>query len=108
MDDAEVGLIAFGLSSRLAKKTVDIARAKGLKIGLIRPKRVWPFPTEIIKDYSKKVKAFMSVEMNVGQMVEDVKLAVECKIPVEQYGKVGGIIPSPEEIIAKVEALLKK
>lgn len=108
MDDADVGLIAFGLSSRLAKKTVDIARAKGLKIGLIRPKRVWPFPTEIIKEYSKKVKAFMSVEMNVGQMVEDIKLAVECKIPVEQYGKVGGIIPSPEEIIAKVEALLNK
>ena len=107
MEDAQVALVAFGLASRIAKKTVDLARAKGIKVGLIRPKTVWPFPTEIIKHYSKQVKAYMTIEMNVGQMVEDVKLAVECKIPVEHYGKVGGIVPSSEEIIAKVEGLLK-
>jgi len=108
MDDAELGFIAYGLSSRIAKKAVDLARAQGLKVGLIRPKTVWPFPTKIIKEYSKKVKAYLSIEMSVGQMIEDVKLAVECKIPVEHYGKTGGIVLSTDEIIAKAKKMLGK
>ena len=96
MDDAEIGYIAYGLSSRIVKKAVDIAREQGLKVGLIRPKTVWPFPKDIIKEYSKKVKAYLSIEMSVGQMIEDVKLAVECKIPVEHYGKTGGIVLSTD------------
>ncbi|HQO10625.1 MAG TPA: 3-methyl-2-oxobutanoate dehydrogenase subunit VorB [Clostridiales bacterium] len=108
MDDAELGFIAYGLSSRIAKKAVDLAREQGLKIGLIRPKTVWPFPSKIIKEYSKKVKAYLSIEMSVGQMIEDVKLAVECKIPVEHYGKTGGIVLSTDEIIAKAKKMLGK
>ena len=108
MEDAELGFIAYGLSSRIAKKAVDLAREQGLKVGLIRPKTVWPFPAKIIKEYSKKVKAYLSIEMSVGQMIEDVKLAVECKIPVEHYGKTGGIVLSTDEIIAKAKKMLGK
>jgi 2-oxoglutarate/2-oxoacid ferredoxin oxidoreductase subunit alpha len=101
--------IAYGLSSRIAKKAVDIAREQGLKVGLIRPKTVWPFPKKDHQcDYSKKVKAYLSIEMSVGQMIEDVKLAVECKIPVEHYGKTGGIVLSTDEIIAKAKKMLGK
>ncbi len=108
MDDAEIGYIAYGLSSRIVKKAVDIAREQGLKVGLIRPKTVWPFPKDIIKEYSKKVKAYLSIEMSVGQMIEDVKLAVECKIPVEHYGKTGGIVLSTDEILEKTKKMLGK
>jgi 2-oxoglutarate ferredoxin oxidoreductase subunit alpha len=108
MDDAEIGYIAYGLSSRIVKKAVDIARAQGVKVGLIRPKTVWPFPKDIIKKYSKQVKAYLSIEMSVGQMIEDVKLAVECKIPVEHYGKTGGIVLSTDEIIEKTKEMLNK
>ncbi|MCK5761157.1 MAG: 3-methyl-2-oxobutanoate dehydrogenase subunit VorB [Candidatus Delongbacteria bacterium] len=108
MDDAEIGYIAYGISSRIVKKAVDIARAQGLKVGLIRPKTVWPFPKDIIKEYSKKVKAYLSMEMSVGQMIEDVKLAVECKIPVEHYGKTGGIILSTDEIVERTKEMLNK
>ncbi len=108
MEDAEIAIVAFGLSSRIGKKTVDIARERGMKVGLIRPKTLWPFPKKVIKDYASQVKAYLSLEMNVGQMVEDVKLACECKIPVEFYGKTGGIVPSNEEIIEQLNNLLEK
>ena len=108
MDDAEIGYIAYGISSRIAKKAVDIAREQGIKAGLIRPKMVWPFPKDIIKKYSKQIKGYLSMEMSVGQMIEDVKLAVECKIPVEHYGKTGGIILSTDEIVEKTKEMLNK
>lgn len=106
MDDAEIGYIAYGLSSRIVKKAVDLAREEGLKVGLIRPKTVWPFPKKVIQEYAKKVKAYLSIEMSVGQMIEDVKLAIECKIPVEHYGKTGGIVLSTDEILAKTKKML--
>ncbi len=106
MDDAEVAIVAYGLSSRLAKKAVDVAREQGIKVGLIRPKTVWPFPTKLIQSYIGKVKAFLSVEMSAGQMIEDIRLAVEGKTPVAFYGKFGGIVPSVEDIIEETKKLI--
>jgi len=101
LDDAEIVVMAFGLSSRICKKVVDLARAAGIKMGLLRPITLWPFPTARIAELAAKdsVKFFFSVEMNVGQMVEDVKLAVNGTKPVHFYGRVGGIIPTPEEVL---------
>ncbi len=101
MDDAEVVIAAYGLSSRVCKKVVDLAREQGIKMGLIRPITLWPFPMEEIGKFAglDRVKFFLSVEMNMGQMVEDVKLSVSGKKPVYFYGRTGGILPTPEEIL---------
>jgi 2-oxoglutarate ferredoxin oxidoreductase subunit alpha len=82
-----------------------LARNEGIKIGLLRPITVWPFPTKILKELSKKVKGILCVEMSAGQLIEDVKLATECKIPVQHFGRFGGIIPTPSEVL---EALKKQ
>ena len=105
MDDAEYAIVAFGSAARIAEKSVEIAREQGLKVGLFRPITLWPFPTKQIADLSKKVKGILVVEINAGQMVQDVRLAVNGAIPVEQFGRLGGIVPEPEEI---VEALKTK
>lgn len=101
MEDAEIVAMAFGLSSRITKKTVDLAREAGIKMGLLRPITLWPFPSKRIAELAAKdsVKFFFSMEMNVGQMVEDIKLAANGKKPVHFYGRVGGIIPTPEEVL---------
>jgi 2-oxoglutarate ferredoxin oxidoreductase subunit alpha len=103
MDDAEICVVSFGITSRVAKNAIVEARAKGIKVGMIRPITLWPFPTEVLNKAADKCKAFISVEMNMGQMIEDVKLAIECKKPVELCCRVGGMIPSPEEVLAKIE-----
>jgi 2-oxoglutarate ferredoxin oxidoreductase subunit alpha len=105
-DDAEYILIAFGTSSRVCEKSVEIAREKGLKVGLLRPITLFPFPKNIIKELAPKVKGFMSVEMSAGQMVEDIKLTVyEAGVHrrVEYFGRMGGIIPSPGEVVEALE-----
>ncbi len=101
MDDAEFVVMAFGLTSRICKKVVDLARADGIKMGLLRPITLWPFPSARVAELAANdsVKFFFTVEMNVGQMVEDVKLAVNGKKPVHFYGRVGGIIPTPKEVL---------
>jgi 2-oxoglutarate ferredoxin oxidoreductase subunit alpha len=101
-DDAEILLVAYGLSSRICKKVVDLSRTKGLNVGLLRPITLFPYPTEILQELSEQVRGMLVVEMNAGQMVEDVRLAVNGKIPVEFYGRMGGIIPTAEEILDKV------
>ncbi|MBS9767763.1 MAG: 3-methyl-2-oxobutanoate dehydrogenase subunit VorB [Flavobacteriaceae bacterium] len=105
-DDAEYLLIAYGSCSRICSKTVDLARKQGVKLGLLRPITLFPFPTKAIQSYTNQVKGFMTVEMNAGQMVEDVRLAVNGAKPVEFYGRFGGIIPSPEEIVVALEKQL--
>ncbi len=105
-EDAEYMLIAFGSCSRICSKTVDLAREKGIKLGLLRPITLFPFPTKEIQKFAKQVKGFMTVEMNAGQMVEDVRLAVNGEKPVEFYGRFGGIIPTPEEIGIALEKQL--
>jgi 2-oxoglutarate ferredoxin oxidoreductase subunit alpha len=109
MDDVEVVITAFGLTSRICKKVTDLAREQGIKAGLFRPITLWPFPEKefaAIAD-QEKVKFFLSVEMNTGQMVEDVKLAVCGKKPVNFYGRQGGIVPTPDEILGVIKEHLK-
>jgi 2-oxoglutarate ferredoxin oxidoreductase subunit alpha len=106
MKDAQIALVAFGLTSRICQKTIELGRAKGIRIGLIRPITLFPFPYAAIRSAADRVDAFLTVEMNAGQMVEDVRLAVEGKKPVHFTGRMGGMIPTPEEILAKVEAIM--
>lgn len=107
-EDAEYIIVAFGISARICQKAVEIARQKGIKAGMLRPITLYPFPTEALKKYAEKVKGMLSVEMSAGQMVEDVRLAVNGKVPVEFYGRMGGIVPSPEEVVAALESKLVK
>lgn len=102
-DDAEVLMVAYGSSARIAQKTVDIARAKGIKLGLLRPITLFPFPKKQIAEMVPQLKGILSLELSMGQMVEDVKLAVECKVPVEHYGRVGGMIHTPGEVLEFIE-----
>ena len=108
-DDAEYIIVAYGSSSRIAQKTLEIARAKGIKVGLLRPITLFPYPTKVIQEHVKRgVKGFLSVEMSAGQMVEDVRLAVNGKAKVEHYGRNGGIIPSPNEVLNALETKIIK
>ena len=97
-DDCEYLIVAFGTVARIALKTIEDARAKGLKIGLLRPITLWPFPTDAIAELAKRVKGILTVELNAGQMVEDVRLAVNGVVPVTHFGRMGGMIPTPAEI----------
>jgi len=105
-DDAEYIMVAFGSAARICQKTVQIARNKGIKVGLIRPITLFPFPEKIIAEYAAKVKGFLSVEFNAGQMVNDIRLAVNGKTKVEYFGRMGGIVPTPDEVEAALEQKL--
>ncbi|MDO9510451.1 MAG: 3-methyl-2-oxobutanoate dehydrogenase subunit VorB [Bacteroidales bacterium] len=102
-DDAEYLMVAFGSSARIAQKVVSMAREKGIKVGLLRPITLYPFPSEIIHKLAGQVKGILSVEMNAGQMIEDVKLAVCGKVKVEHFGRYGGMIPTPTEVFNALE-----
>ena len=103
MEDAEYCLVAYGIAARVAKNAVVSLREQGIKAGLIRPITVWPFPKKAINAAADKVKAFVSVELSMGQMIEDVKLAEECRKPVYLCSRSGGMIPDPEKIIELVK-----
>ncbi len=105
-DDAEYLFVAFGSCARICQKSVEIARKKGIKAGLLRPITLYPFPTKILSEYADKVKGMISIEMNAGQMVEDVRMAALGKTKVEFFGRMGGIIPSPEEVAEALETKL--
>ena len=107
-EDAEILLVAYGLSARICQKTIELARAKGIKLGLLRPITLYPFPEEAVTSFASKVDFYLTVEMNAGQMIEDVKLAVNGKKPVFHYGRMGGVISSPEEVLARVEEIIEK
>lgn len=105
-DDAEYIIVAFGTSSRVCQKSVELARAKGLKVGLLRPITLFPFPKKVIGELAEKAKGFLSVEMSAGQMIEDIKLAVYesgKNTRVEYFGRMGGIIPGPSEVVDALE-----
>jgi 2-oxoglutarate ferredoxin oxidoreductase subunit alpha len=106
-EDAEYFLVAFGTSARISQKVVQMAREEGIKLGLIRPITLWPFPTEVIAKYAANAKGFLAVEMNAGQMVEDVKLAVNGKAPVYYYGRMGGMVASPGEVLEALKSKFK-
>ena len=101
MEDAEVCVVAFGIAARVAKNAVVAARNEGLKVGLIRPITLWPFPNAAFEK-TENVKAFVSVELSMGQMIEDVKLATKCNKPVSLCNRAGGMIPSPDEVLAAI------
>ena len=105
-DDADWLIVAFGSAARIAKKTIQLAREEGIKVGLLRPITLWPFPTRQIAALGKKVKGILVLEFNAGQMIEDVKLAVECSLPVEHYGRLGGIVPDPDEALQALKKMI--
>ena len=107
MEDAEVCVVAYGIASRVAKNAVVAARAEGIKAGLIRPITLWPFPVKPLAKAADQVKAFVSVELSMGQMIEDVRLATQCKKPVSLCNRTGGMIVSPEEVLESIRKAQK-
>ncbi len=107
-DDAEILLVAYGLGARICQKVVELGREKDIKLGLLRPITLYPFPKDEIARLAARVQSVLVVEMNAGQMVEDVALAVNGQCPVSSTGRMGGMISSPEEVLEKVEALIEK
>ena len=107
MEDADYCVVSFGIASRIAKNAIMAAREKGIKVGMIRPITLWPFPKDALKKAAAKVKAFLSVELNMGQMVDDVKLAINCAKPVYFYGRTGGVLMTPDEVLNKLVEIEK-
>ena len=103
--DSDIIIVAYGSMGRVAKATMEAARSKGLKVGMIRPITLWPFPDQIISEAAQRTKKFLVIEMSAGQMVEDVRLAVNGKAEVEFHGRMGGGIPGEEEILSRIEAM---
>lgn len=104
-DDAGIVVTAYGAAARVAKSAVNRARAMGIKVGLFRPITLWPFPVNEINEACKNAKALLDVEMSMGQMIEDVKLAINCSKPVHFFGRTGGVIPSPDEVLGEIKKL---
>ena len=107
-EDAEYLIVAFGSCARIAQKAMEMAREEGIKVGLLRPITLWPFPSKAIAARAAQVKGILTVELNAGQMVEAVRLAVKCKVPVEHFGRLGGIVPDPDEVITALKEKLIK
>ncbi len=102
LDDAEFVVVGFGTAGRVALSAVRAARAEGIKVGLLRPVTVSPYPYQVIDQLAGRVSAFLVTEMNMGQMLEDVRLAVRGRVPVEFYGRTGGVVPFPDEILNEI------
>ena len=107
MEDAEICIVAFGIASRVAKNAIVAARKEGIKVGLIRPITLWPFPKQAVAAAADKVKGFISVELSMGQMIEDVRLYSQCKKPVALCNRCGGMIPSPDEVLESIRKAQK-
>lgn len=107
MDDADVCVVAFGIAARVAKNAVVAARAEGIKAGMIRPITLWPFPKQALSQAADQVKSFLSVELSMGQMVEDIQLATGCRRPVSLCNRVGGMIPSPDQVLESIRKAAK-
>ncbi len=103
MDDAEICVVSCGITARVSRNAIVEARKQGIKVGMIRPITLWPFPKKPLIAAAEKVKSFLCVELNMGQMKEDVELAIRCKKPVDLCYRVGGMIPSPDEVLAKIQ-----
>lgn len=103
MDDAEICVVAFGISARVSKNAINEARKQGVKVGMIRPITLWPFPKAPLLAAAEHCHTFISVEMNMGQMIEDIELAIRCRRPVTLCNRVGGMIPAPEQVLAAIQ-----
>ena len=104
-EDADIVVVAYGATARIVNSAVKSARAKGLKVGVIRPITLWPFPEKVIAQAADSCKAMLCVEMSMGQMVDDVRLAANGKVPVHFFGRTGGVIPTPAEVLAEIEKI---
>ncbi|MGE4548551.1 MAG: 3-methyl-2-oxobutanoate dehydrogenase subunit VorB [Intestinibacillus sp.] len=104
-EDADFVVVAFGATARIARSAVDQARAAGIRAGLLRPQTLWPYPSDAVRDLAQTAKAFLCVEMNMGQMVDDVRLAADGARPVHFFGRTGGMVPSPEEVLNQLQIL---
>jgi 2-oxoglutarate ferredoxin oxidoreductase subunit alpha len=102
-EDAEYAFVAYGTSARICLKAIQLAKEKGIKVGLMRPITLWPFPKAAVRKMTEKVKGILSVEMSAGQMVEDIRLSVNEKIKVEHFGRMGGVVPTPQEVLDALE-----
>ena len=107
-EDAEYLIVSFGSAARIAEKALELAHAEGIKVGLLRPITVWPFPTKQVKELAHGKKGVLVAEINAGMMVEDVRLAINGEVPVEHFGRLGGIVPEPEEIVEALKTKLMK
>jgi 2-oxoisovalerate ferredoxin oxidoreductase alpha subunit len=108
LDDAEVVAVGYGIVSRVLRSAIAGARKKGLKVGLLRPISLWPFPSKKIRELARRVRSFLVVELSNGQMVDDVRLAVSGAKPVEFYGRMGGVVPTTEELLGVIETIYNK
>ena len=106
VDDADIVLVSFGATARIVKSAVNSARSMGIKAGMIRPITLWPFPEKVMQKAAKNASCFLSVEMSMGQMVDDVRLAVNGEKPVYFFGRTGGIIPSPAEVLGEIQRIM--
>jgi 2-oxoglutarate ferredoxin oxidoreductase subunit alpha len=104
-DDADIVVIAYGASARISRSAVDAARKEGIKAGLIRPITLWPFPEKAVSSRTGTAKVFLCVEMSTGQMVDDVRLVVNGKKDVRFYGRTGGVVPSPAEVLGEIKKI---
>ena len=107
-EDCDYLLVAFGSMARICEKTMEIARKQGLKVGLLRPITLWPFPTQAVAEAAKNAKGILVVELSAGQMIEDVKLAVNCDVDTRHYGRMGGMIPTPDEVLNVMKEMFVK
>ena len=107
-EDAEIVFVAYGSMARIARSAIEALREKGVKVGMIRPISIWPFPKKAFDALPKSVHTLLTLEMSLGQMVEDVKIVNQGRYTVEFFGRTGGVVPEPEEIVEKVETLLKE
>lgn len=102
-DDADIIVVAYGITARISKSAINAARKKGIKVGLFRPISLWPFPKQRLFELADKTKKFLTVELNMGQMVDDVRMAIQFKKPVEFFGRTGGMMPSVNEVLENIE-----
>ena len=104
-EDADIVIVSYGITSRICKTAITLARKEGLKVGMVRPITLWPYPSATLANVAKTAKEFLVVELNKGQMVDDVKISIECSRPVSFYGRTGGMMPTPEEILEELRKI---
>ena len=105
LEDADLALVAYGTAGRIAQTAVKQARERGIKAGLFRPVTVYPYPYDRLRDVARRVRKVLVVEMSAGQMLEDVRLATRDSVPIHFFGKMGGVVPLPEDILREIEAI---
>ena len=104
-EDADIIIVSYGITSRICRTAVGMAREKGIKVGMVRPITLWPYPDKLLAKLANSASKFLVVELNMGQMTDDVRLAINCSKPVSFFGRTGGMIPSPEDVLAEIERL---